>query len=323
MPIRYAGNDNRITYGKTPIKSIMQGETAVYGEDVFAKQPLFTYSETQDSVTITGLTDLGKTRKNIIIPSEHNGKAVTAISSTAFNNETNITSVVIPDSVTSIALGAFSGCASLESLTVADGNTVYHSAGNCIIETATKTLVVGCKSSAIPDDGSVTNIGERAFWNCNALTLITIPDSVTSIGDHAFDNCTALASIVIPDSVTNIGEYAFRGCTSLTSVTILDGVTSIGGHAFDNCTALTSIVIPDSVTNIGDWAFYEFDGLTSVVIPNGVASIGDHAFQYCGSLTSVTFGGTVEQWKAITKVGWWNEDYPFTEVKCSDGTVPV
>ena len=77
------------------------------------------------------------------------------------------------------------------------------------------------------------------------------------------------------------------------------------------------------MTSIGERGFYKCASITSVTIPDSVTSIGLYAFQFCGSLTSVTFEGMVEQWKAITKVGWWNEDCPFTEVKCSDGTVPV
>ena len=147
------------------------------------------------------------------------GNGVTSIGGAAFRDCTSLTSIIIPGSVTSIGDQAFGYCPSLERLTVAPGNPKYHSAGNCVIETATGTLIQGCNNSVIPSDGSVTSIGDYAFRGCTSLTSITIPDSVTSIGDHAFDNCTALTSIVIPDSVTSIGAYAFAYCDSLTSVT--------------------------------------------------------------------------------------------------------
>ena len=229
-----------------------------------------------------------KAKGRLIIPD-----CVTRIGDYAFDDCDSLTSVAIPDSVTSIGEAAFRGCDSLEKLTVASGNPKYHSAGNCVIETAVKTLVVGCKSSVIPDDGSVTSIGERAFCQCDSLTSITIPDSVTSIGDIAFSMCHSLTSITIPDSVTSIGHSAFYNCASLTSVTIGNGVTSIGDNAFDGCTSLTSVTIGNGVTDIGDNAFDGCTSLASITIPDSVTDIGDNAFDGCTSLTSVTIGNGV------------------------------
>ena len=204
--------------------------------------------------------------------------SVASIGKRAFSECAGLTSVKIPDSVTSIGKSVFYGCSGLASIIVVDGNSKYHSAGNCLLETATKTLILGCKTSVIPTDRSVTSIGEWAFSGCSGLTSITIPDSVTSIGEWAFYGCTGLTSVTIPNSVTSIGAYAFWGCKGLTSVTIPNSVTSIGYNAFYNCTGLTSVTIPNSVTSIDDYAFYGCTGLTSVTIPNSVMRIGDHAF---------------------------------------------
>ena len=150
---------------------------------------------------------------------------------------------------------AFEYCSGLTSITVDINNPVYHSVDNCIIETSSETLILGCKTSLIPSDGTVTAIGERAFAYCIYLNSIEIPNSVTSIGDSAFEGCSSLTSVVIPDSVTTIGDYAFSSCKSLTSIEIPDRVTSIGEGLFSGCSSLTSIEIPDSVTSIGNYAF--------------------------------------------------------------------
>ena len=252
--------------------------------------------------------------------------SVTRIDGGTFYGCTGLTSVTIPDSVTRIDGGTFYGCTGLESITVSGGNKKYDSRNNCngIIETATNTLISGCKNTDIPD--SVTSIGGSAFAGCTGLTSITIPDSVTSIGNWAFCGCTGLTSITIPDSVTSIDYGAFSGCTGLTSITIPDSVTSIGGSAFSDCTGLSSITIPDSVTSIGSYAFCDCTGLASITvsggnknydsrnncngiiatasntlisgckntdIPDSVTSINDYAFHGCTGLTSITIPDSV------------------------------
>ena len=171
-------------------------------------------------------------------------------------------------------------------------------------------------------DGNVTTIGYEAFWGCDSLTSVNIPDSVTTIGDFAFWRCDSLTSVNIPDGVTMIGEGAFADCHSLTSVNIPDSVTTIGERAFASCSNLreftgkfaedngrilvvdgvltafapagiTEYNIPESVTMIRQYAFYECRSLTSVNIPNSVTTIGDFAFQHCYSLTSVNIPDSV------------------------------
>ena len=142
------------------------------------------------------------------------------------------------------------------------------------------------------DTYTVIAIGEYAFYRCNNLTSVIIPNSVTTIGDYAFYYCYSLTSIIIPDLVTSIVDYAFYVC-GLTSITIGDSVETIGAGAFSDCTGLTSIDITNSVTSIGNKAFYGCYGLTSLTIGNSVASIGDAAFFNCSYLTSFVLPASV------------------------------
>ena len=262
--------------------------------------------------------------------------SVTSIGYRAFYYCTGLTSVNIGNSVTSIGSGAFSGCNGLTNIIVDEGNTKYHSVENCLIETATKTLILGCKTSVIPTDGSVTSIGDSAFFGCTGLTSVTIGNSVTRIGDYAFEGCSGLTSITIPDSVTSIGEYAFYNTAwynnqpdglvyagkvaykykgtmpSNTSIELKAGTLGIADSAFYGCTGLTSVTIPNSVTSIGDSAFYNCKGLTSVTIGNGVTSIGRRAFYNCSGLTTINWNAT-----SCTSAG--SSGYPIFE-NCSNLT---
>ena len=229
----------------------------------------------------------------------------------------NLTSVTIPNSVTSIGSSAFYGCRGLTKTNYTGdiagwcginfgfgrANPTAYSYNLYINDVEVKDLVIpnsitsignyafsGCSGlTSITIPNSITSIGNYAFSGCSGLTSITIPNSITSIGDGAFSGCCGLTSITIPNSVTSIGDCAFRGCSSLTSVTIPNNVTSIGDRAFSSCRGLTSVTIPNSVTSIGSYAFYGCRGLTSVTIPNSVTSIGYEAFDGCSGLTSVVW----------------------------------
>ena len=212
--------------------------------------------------------------------------SVTNIEGGAFAGCESISSINIPSSVTSIGAGAFYRCVNVEQITVDAENPIYDSRGNCnaIIETATKTLLVPCKNTSIPN--TVTCIGEGAFENFETLTSIEIPNSVTRIGENAFSSCYGLTSLIIPNSVTEIGNSAFSNCWNLESVVLSNSLTSISYGLFDFCNHLSSVVIPSSVISIGERAFI-CTGLSFIAIPDHVTSIGGSAFHGCNNLTSV------------------------------------
>ena len=207
----------------------------------------------------------------------------------------NLTSIAIPNSVTSIGKCAFSRCSGL--ISVAIPGSVKHIEPRVFEECNNLTIVT--------IHNGVKSTGDSTFYKCYSLTSITIPNSVTSIGYGAFSDCSGLASITIPNSVTSIGDYAFSDCSGLTSITIPNSVTHIKAGAFSGCSGLTSIAIPNSVTHIGGGAFSGCSGLTSIAIPNSVTSIGSSVFLGCSRLDSVI-------WNAKKCEGWNRyQDSPF------------
>ena len=241
----------------------------------------------------------------IILP---NG--LTEIGERAFWCCDNLSSIQIPQNVVNIGYNAFVGC-DFTSITVDNKNSHFDSRNNCnaIIETASNTLLVGCKNTIIPlgvviigqcafkFNGDLTSItipesvkcfDYDAFSGCVNLSSVNIPNSLTTIGYGAFKGCRKLPYLEIPQSVTSIGEWAFYNCVSLKSIIIPNGVSSIGEYTFSGCSSLTSVIIPESVTSIGESAFEDCSVLTSIIIPSSVTAIDEYAFKGCSGLTSVT-----------------------------------
>ena len=200
-----------------------------------------------------------------------------------FYGKNEITSVQLPDGLTSIGNYAFDGCESLTSIDIPAG---------------------------------VTNIGFAAFSKCYSLTSIDIPAGVTDIKIQTFYNCYNLTSVNLPAGVTDIGNTAFYGCNRLTSINIPEGVTSIGNYAFTACTGLTSIDIPASVTGIGDYAFSYCLSLNSVTCRAAEPPVlGEYVFDYvnCSKIplyvprASLDKYKSAEQWKEFNPI----ESYEF------------
>ena len=266
-------------------------------------------------------------------------KSITKIDDLSFYLCDKLTSITIPATLVDIGGGAFKSCSSLERIIVEEGNPNYHSDGNCLIETATKTLLNGCKNSVIPSDGSVTEIGSFAFYKCFGLKSITIPAVVKTVGYNAFYWCTSLESVTISEGVEELITGAFSYCPELASVTISSTVKIIGEFAFYYCESIKSIevaegntvyhsagnclietetkklilgctksVIPadGSVEIIGAHAFINYTALTSILIPKEIKLIEDYAFLGCTNLKTVLYKGSRNSWAGV-KIGVGND----------------
>lgn len=309
-----------------------------------------TFEVNEDGYTVTGVGDEAR----VFIPAMYNNLPVTKIGEAAFARK-NLTSVVIPSSVTEIALNAFHNCGELVTVHFAP-------------------------------DSALASIGRNAFSGNSALEEVHLPRTLTTIGDGAFNNCGSLKVIevaasnpvyhstgsnlieiatntlirgtntsIIPEGVTKIAEAAFRRSTSLQTINIPASVTNIGNYAFDDIPTLSSITVDNgSSTFVGEdgilynkektvmvfapeglagrvtvasnllaipmFAFDGRDHLTELVIPAGsaLAQIGNFAIRN-KAMTKITYGGTVAEWETITKSSVWLSGASLTTIVCSDG----
>ena len=224
------------------------------------------------------------TAGDIVIPSTLGGCPVKSILNFAFYNCGSLTSVTIPEGVTSIGEGAFRLCSTITTVTIPVGVTAIG-----------KYAFYDCRQlSDVEIPQGVTNIGSSAFYNC-AFTTLTIPSSVASIGDGSFNGCRKLRTVTVAEGVTQIGSAAFQDCTSITYVSIPNSVTNLGIQTFYGCSSLSSMTIPNGVTSIGNLVFKDCVSLSSVVIPDGVTSIGGRAFANCRMLSSMTIPQSVTE----------------------------
>ncbi len=219
--------------------------------------------------------------KEFVLPTLLDGKLITGFGASCFE-DSGITTLNAPANYTWVGESAFSDCANLNSITF--------SANTQRIEAYAFYDCDSLTSVVLPE--SLSTIGESAFEDCNYLNSVTLNAGLQEIGAGAFRYCNSITNIYIPGTVQTIGYEAFYD-TSLTSLTLENGVASIGESAFQDCDTLSAVTIPGTVTEIGAYAFNGCDALGTVVLESGVTTLGENAFSNCPQLWSLSFSDTL------------------------------
>lgn len=273
--------------------TIGTGLKNLYGAfyDCNALEKVYYYGTIDEWCNISGLNNLMQGTVTPYLNGEPiSGEVVISaikIENGTFNNCTEITGIIFTTGVYLIGENAFTNCSSLEYITVENGNPYYFSSGNCLIGKNNKTLILGCKNSIIPDDGSVTIIGSSAFSGCIGLVDITIPDSVKTIYENAFVGSGIYNDV---NNWENGGLY-IDNCLvavdkNITGVfTVKEGTKLLADEVFAEQNSLTEIVLPDTLKCIGNWAFINCENLLKIVIPESVYYVGCWVSQGCYKLT--------------------------------------
>lgn len=255
------------------------------------------------------------------------GDGISVIPDDLLDGCSNLRCLNIGSGVLSIDIASLFDCANLTEIRIDEHNACYSNDDYGVLYDKEKTsllFVPNALSGEYTVANSTKTIDECAFYRCNSVTRVMIPDSVTAIGEEAFRSCGELTEIcvddnnayysndgagalfdknktllisipgafrgiyTVPESVTDIAEYAFYGCSHLTSVNIADGVVSVPDYAFYGCKGLTSVTLPQSITKIGWWSF-AYSGITKITIPENVSYIDRNAFCCCYSLKEIVF----------------------------------
>ncbi len=261
--------------------------------DIKRETSVLEYELSQDETSYI-VTGIGKCKdSNIIIPSEYHGLPVKSIKYDAFRGCSNLTSITIPNSVTSIGDSAFRSCSSLTSITIPFVGSTLEGTSNTHFGYIFGAATSSDNKKYVPDSlkeviiTSGTSIGDSAFRSCSSLINVyydgTIEDwckikfsyqdsNPMNPAEHFYIKNTnneydEVTEIIISNVNISIGDYQFYSFDNIINVEIPNSVTSIGDSAFESCSSLTSIIIPDSVTDIGGQAFYGCSSLATMMIP--------------------------------------------------------
>ena len=252
--------------------------------------------EDDNSCTIT---DYDGMASSLSIPSAINGHTVKQIDTGALSDNRIITSVTIPNGVTTIGFSAFNGCIKLEKIKFSSNlDTVCENAFN-------NTKWFNNQSNGLVYVGKVAY---KYKGDMPRNTKITVKSDTVSISESAFKDCANLTAILIPSGVKHIDKYAFYNCQGLTKLNFNDGIERIENDAFGSCEKLTSVNFSETLKSIGAFAFVECKKLSEITIPQSVTSVGEYAFSGCENLASVTVSDDLPYvgGRAFEKTKWLN-----------------
>lgn len=314
-------SDSRLTKGWNFETDKVKGNITLYAKWEFVPTNDLQMLLNESSYTVVGIGNATNV-EDLVIPSSYKNLPVKTIAVNAFANAKSITSVFIPDSVTSIKDCAFLNCENLKTVTIAGKVEM----GERVFEDCSKL-----ERATLPDN--LTEIKPKTFRSCVSLTDVNVPSSITSIGEQAFYECKSLTSFNFPSTLTTIGDQAFSSCENIKEVKLPSTLKTLGWNVFSGCIRIESLsvasnnsgnyysegdciismtpdengqfvhavvvgcknsVIPSRVTEIGDGAFNGCRTLTNAgIIPVGITKIGDHAFSGCDGLKSISIPSSV------------------------------
>ena len=204
--------------------------------------------------------------------------SIIGIDNMAFKGCNKLTSIILPDNLTTLGEKAFSGCTALSSIILPNE-----------VEQIGDETFSGCSAlTSITVNDKLKSIGRAAFENCIALTDIILPDNVKTVGSSTFKNCEKLSSVILGNSITELGDSTFLGCSTLKNIILPSSLQKIGVRSFNGCSSLINVEL-GHINSIGDVAFNGCTALTSITFPNNLTSIGNYAFSGCTELSSITF----------------------------------
>lgn len=247
-------------------------------------------------------------------------ESLVSIGNSAFRDCKSIREVFIPKNVSTLGINPFNGCTALTSITIDPENKAYKVVDNCIIDIANNKLVVGCAASKIPNDGSVTIIGQASFSGIENIKDIEINGNITNIESGAFMGCHGIEKLVIPDSVTEIGSMVIYKMDSITEIILGNGVTSLDCIENSTLNNLKKLTIGNGITVIKKYDLMSCKA-SEIVLSKSIKKIEASAISYCRNLTAIRYEGTMAEWNAIEKESEWDNGSNNYTVYCSDGEI--
>ena len=247
--------------------------------------PIYTYTlDDANRATITGYSGNATA---LYIPGEIDGHEVVAIGDRAFENRTDLRTVMIPDSLEKIEFEAFYNCINLKIVDLSSNLTTigYDVFGNC--KSISKIEIPKSLKKFDGTWGRGTNLSYGAFGGCSNLKTVNFEAGSTIVCAALFMGCDGIEEIELPDTITEIGDSAFKSCKNLNKVIIPESVTKIDGDAFAECSGLVDIKMHEGINTIGSRAFYKCDRLLDIVIPDSVEKIEFEAFRGCDKLENI------------------------------------